>query len=77
LLPWFRFDNATDTRTPAGEPVTVTTTSGQAPAGLIGTGDFAGVTIAARHPAQPGWARPATFFFRRSGTGWALVGVER
>lgn len=76
-LRWFAFDNATDTRTPVGEPVTVSTMSARAPAAL--TGSFVGVTISGTHPQHAGWARPATFFFRRNGSspGWTLVGVER
>ena len=43
--------------------------------------DYVGVTITATHPQQPGWARPATFYFRRAASGgnagWDTVGVER
>ncbi len=76
-LQWFRFDNATDTRTPAGDAVTVSALAARAPAGLVAGTGFVGVTMTARHPQQPGWARPATFFFRRGQSGWTLVGVER
>ena len=76
-LQWFRFDNATDAQTPLGEPVTITTASAKAPAGLLDTGEFVGVTVTAKHPQHAAWARPATFFFRRGGSGWELVGVER
>ena len=76
-LQWFAFDNATDTRAPLGEPASVSTLSARAPGGL--TGSFVGVAISATHPQHAGWARPATFFFRRNGlsAGWTLVGVER
>ena len=74
-LSWFRFDNATDQRTPVGEPMRVTTGSARVPNGL--TGDFVGVSITAVHAQQPGWANPSTFFFRRAASGWSLVGVER
>jgi hypothetical protein len=76
-LQWFRFDNATNTRTPSGDPASVRAASAQAPAGLLASGDFVGVTIGARHTTYAGWARPATFFFRRGTAGWGLVGVER
>jgi hypothetical protein len=76
-LQWFRFDNATDTRTSVGERQTVSATAAQAPAGLLGSGEYVGVAVTARHPQHPHWARPATFIFRRSGSGWTLVGVER
>jgi hypothetical protein len=76
-LQWFRFDNTADTRTPVGAMVAATNASALVPQGLLATGDFVGVTIAARHPQHPGWAVPATFFFRRASSGWTLVGVER
>jgi hypothetical protein len=76
-LRWFRFDNAANTRTPAGEPETVSSLSARAPGGLLDGSAFVGVTIAATHPEHPGWAKPATFTFRRAGGGWTLVGSER
>jgi hypothetical protein len=76
-LEWFRFDNATDTRTPVGERTTVTALPARAPAGLLASEDFVGVTVTASHPQHAGWARPAILYFRRAGAAWALVGVER
>jgi hypothetical protein len=76
-LQWFRFDNATAVRTPVGERQTTAALSGRAPASLLDAGEFVGVEIAASHSQHPGWGRPATFFFRRTGSGWTLVGVER
>jgi len=76
-LQWFRFDNTAATRTPVGGPDTVVGLSARAPADLLGSGDYVGVEITATHPQWPGWAKPATFFFRRAGSGWTLVGVER
>ena len=77
-LTWFRFDNATDQRTPVGGAMTVSSGSARAPEGLM-TGDFVGVGVTASHPQQPGWATPSSFIFRRAGAsgGWTLVGVER
>jgi len=74
-LNWFRFDNATDQRTPVGGAMTVSSGSARVPEGL--TGDFVGVSVTATHPQQPGWMTPSTFFFRRAPGGWSLVGVER
>ena len=74
-LNWFRFDNATDQRTPVGEAMRVTAGSARLPNGV--TGDFVGLSITAVHAQQPGWANPSTFFFRRASGGWSLVGVER
>lgn len=77
-LQWFRFDNATDARTSVGQPMTVSALSARVPDSLLGAGDFVGVTITAAHAEHPGWATPATFFFRRGASAtWTLVGVER
>jgi hypothetical protein len=80
-LRWFHFDNATDSRSDVGEAMAVVEPRADAPAGLLGgASSYAGVTITAEHPGQPGWARPATFYFRRTGgpnPGWETVGVER
>jgi hypothetical protein len=73
-LQWFQFDNAANTRTPAGE-ATSASPGGRVPAGLLESGEYVGVSITARQ--QAGWARPAVFVFRRSTSAWLLVGVER
>jgi hypothetical protein len=80
-LAWFRFDNATDQRTPLGEAMTVPTGSARAPEGAA-SAEFVGVSVTAARTDQPGWATPSTFIFRRAGAGagasnWSLVGVER
>jgi hypothetical protein len=76
-LQWFRFDNATGTRTSVGEPQTTSTPAGRAPTGLLDSGEYIGVAVTARHPQHRGWVRPAAFFFRRGTAEWTLVGVER
>lgn len=78
-LQWFRFDNATDKRDNVGDADTVTTMRAQAPAPLTGAGgaEYIGVSITAKHPTYAAWAKPATFYFRRSATGWTWVGAER
>jgi hypothetical protein len=79
-LRWFSFDNATDTRNDVGGPEAAPGLRSQAPAALLsGSSEYVGVTITAKHPQQAGWARPATFYFRRAGAGqgWQTVGSER
>jgi hypothetical protein len=76
-LQWFRFDNAAGTRTPVGDAQTVSTAASRAPAGLLQSGEYVGVSVTAKHATHPGWSRASTFFFRRGGAGWTLVGVER
>jgi hypothetical protein len=74
---WFRFDNTGGTRTLVGGRQTSLEPASRAPAGLLDSGEYVGVVVTARHPQHPGWARPAAFVFRRAGSGWTLVGVER
>jgi hypothetical protein len=78
-LQWFRFDNGADTKVNVGQSVVATDSRSQAPAELLSgpTSQYVGVTITAKHPQHAGWARPATFYFRRAETAWATVGVER
>ena len=78
-LRWFRFDNATNTRADVGETQTVSATSATVPPVLLkaAAGDYIGVEMTATHPMQLAWAKPATFYFRRSADGWTWVGAER
>ena len=76
-LQWFAFDNASDARKNVGDAMSTTSMSAQAPAALMQSGDYIGFTITATHKSHPAWAKPATFFFRRSAGGWAVVGAER
>jgi hypothetical protein len=76
-LSWFQFDNATDTTAPLSESMTTTTTS-SAPVDLARvSSQFIAVDIAAESADHPAWRRPVRAYFRRSGTGWALVGLTR
>ena len=75
-IAWARFDNTTGTATPVGEPQTVTDPRTTAP-GEVLQGDFAQATLKGDHPTHAGWASPTTVVFRRAGTAWTLVGVER
>jgi len=78
-LQWFRFDNATDTRTNVGEAMTVASGSAQAPEALTApaSSEYIGVVITATHPTYAAWKKPATLYFRRSPGGWNWVGSER
>jgi hypothetical protein len=77
-VSWGRFDNATGQVAPLGGPVTTTNRRASAPQALpAGAGAFVRVQIAAVKPAEPAWARPADFYFRRSGNAWTPVGVDR
>jgi len=74
---WSTFDNTTGQTSPLGE----TKGSGQsipAPANLPTTsGSFVLAEVRAVDSAYPPWAKPVRVFFRRTATGWKLVGLER
>jgi hypothetical protein len=75
---WFRFDNATGQTTPLGQPTASSSNRVQAPSGLpAAIGDFIKVQISAIDPPQPSWSAPVDAFFRRTASGWKLVGFER
>ncbi len=74
---WFRFNNATDERQPLSETQSTTTTI-EPPNGLpTASGSFVAVDISADDKAYPTWRQPIKAYFRRDGTGWKLVGLER
>ncbi len=74
---WSRFDNATGVASSIGQ-TTGTGTRIEAPAGLPTTsGAFIELELSAQAPAHTTWARPIKVHFRRTGSGWALVGLER
>jgi hypothetical protein len=74
---WLLFDNATGVTTPISDTTSETTTL-QAPAGLpAAPGSFLAVDIAADSAAHPTWKQPVRTYFRRTGDGWKLVGLER
>ena len=76
-VAWSRFDNASNTHTPVGEPVSITTPSAQAPRDLLDA-PFVAATIRGHDPDHPEWAQPLVTFFRRAPDGtWSLVGLER
>jgi hypothetical protein len=76
-LEWFRFDNATDTKARAGEPVTITAARAEVPRELLTGSEYIGVTITARHPDHPAWARPTTLYFRIKSGAWECIASER
>src|SRR5262249_46460704 len=75
---WFRFDNATGETRPIGQTQS-TTTAMEPPPGLlpIASGAFVQIDITADSADHPSWRQPVQTFFRRTGDGWKLVGLER
>lgn len=75
---WFRFDNATDGRSPvAGAPEWTAVPRFAMPAGLLETREMIGVEIRGEHPRFAGWSTPMTLYFRRTSDGWKTVGIDR
>ena len=76
---WFNFDNATQTATPIGESTSASGDGIDPPAGWrnASAGGYVKVSVQAVDSSRPGWAKPIDVFFRRTATGWQLVGVER
>jgi len=75
---WSRFDNVAGTHLDSTPEQTVTGTHVQAPAALLASRpDYIAVRLRAFHADHPAWATPLMVFFRRSGDGWSLVGLER
>ena len=74
---WMRFDNATGETTPLAE-TQGTTTAVDAPRNLpTATGTFIAVDLSADIASYPTWRRPIRTWFRQSGEGWTLVGLQR
>ena len=74
---WFQFDNATGNTRPLSE-TTATTTTIDAPSGLPSAADsIVGADLSADSKEHPAWRKPVRLYFRRSGTTWQLVGLER
>jgi hypothetical protein len=75
---WARYDNATRESAPIGSPVMSAERRVRAPGPLPSApGSFVKVQVAAWQPTIPSWADPVDVYFRRTGSGWTLVSVER
>jgi hypothetical protein len=77
-VQWSRFDNARGESEPFGNEATITSPRAQAPADLLTLSpEFIAVRLRTHHADHPAWAQPLMAYFRRSGGGWTLVGLER
>jgi hypothetical protein len=75
---WHRFNNGTGETQPLGSAATSAQERLQLPGDLPReTGAFVKVSIRAVDPPHAPWAQPVDVYFRRTGGGWQLVGVER
>jgi hypothetical protein len=86
-LEWSRFDNATGTATPemvsgvvggvAGRTETGVTSPRFAVPQILRDAAFIRVSVSTTHPDYPAWSNPVTFTFRRNGSQWETVGLDR
>jgi hypothetical protein len=77
-IQWASFDNQSGTLKDVGAEQSGTEASAQAPAELLaGAPEYIAARLRAFHRDHPAWASPLTVYFRRSGTTWSLVGLER
>jgi hypothetical protein len=75
-VSWARFDNATGSAHPVGEPVTVKDTTVDVPRELL-SAEYIRAIVTSHHPEQPNWVHPVHVFFRKEADGWKTVGLER
>ena len=75
-IAWARFDNSTGEASTVGKPSAVQATTAQAPRELL-SADYIRATVTSHHAQQPNWVHPVQVFFRRTGSGWQTVGLER
>ena len=77
-VSWAGFDNATGTSVALAPAALTTVKRVQSPGALPSSPDaFVRIQVSAWQPAIPSWAQPVDVYFRRNGTAWTLVGVER
>jgi hypothetical protein len=75
---WSRFDNVSGQHEPFGGEVESTSSRIQAPGDLLALRpEYLAVRLRAYHADYPAWSQPLMAYFRRSGDGWTLVGLER
>ena len=77
VVTWARFDNATGTTTGATVETRVVSPRAEAPAAILEGATMVTAVVKTLHPDYPSWENPVTFTFRRAGTGWEIVGIDR
>jgi len=77
-VTWSTFDNSTGATTTLGTGRADPTLRRPTLSGLpTRVGDFIRVDLSAIEPPRAEWADPMRTYFRRTGNGWKLVGLER
>jgi hypothetical protein len=73
---WYRFDNDTGASHPIGETTATDGRTLKAPA-LPADAAFLKIEVSALDPPHASWTLPVEVYFRRTASGWKLVGLER
>lgn len=75
---WYTFDNASRISEAIGTPLIGSASGMSAPPGLpTAIGSFVRIAIAATGSSIPSWSVPVQAYFRLTGRGWTLVGLDR
>jgi hypothetical protein len=74
---WLLFDNATGETKPIADTQSATTTIAAPPGLPSAAGSMIAIDIAADNGDHPAWKQPVRTYFRRTATGWTLVGLDR
>jgi hypothetical protein len=74
---WSRFDNATGAASPIGDTKSSTTKIAPPLELPPANGSFVQIDITAEGTTHPSWRAPVRTHFRRNGSEWTLVGLER
>ena len=76
-VTWTRFDNATDQEVGSRDTVRSSEPRLQIPAGIAQGSDYLKAEIVTVSSNHPEWAIPVSVYFRRQGSGWQTVGLQR
>ena len=77
-IQWSSFDNASSTHKDVGSEQLATSLKAQAPLDLLSARpEYVAALVRAFHADHPAWSQPLMLYFRRTGDGWSLVGLER
>jgi hypothetical protein len=77
-VEWSAFDNAAGSHKTIGGEEMVSARTAQMPAALLAAKpEFVSARVRAFHGDHPAWSQPLVGYFRRAGSAWQLIGLER
>ncbi|MBI2827651.1 MAG: hypothetical protein HYX77_00080 [Acidobacteria bacterium] len=77
VLTWSRFDNATGSSVGDSIEMRVTDPRASVPRELLAGSEYLTAEVQTLHPDYSNWRLPVTLTFRRAGSAWQAVGIER